>query len=268
MSGAASRQFAIVTGGTSGIGYELVRQFVENGYDVLVAADRADDEALAMIQSGSGGRVDFVQADLSGQGGGVNTLYQRIMQGGRPVDALAANAGIGLGKSFFDQDRHDWFKVVDTNVVGTLELIHRVGNDMRTAGHGRILITSSIASQMPGAFQAVYNASKAFLQSFSYAIRNELKDSGVTVTALLPGPTDTDFFDRAEMGDTKVGANQKDDPAAVAKVGFKAMMAGDGDVVYGMKNKLQAAAAKIIPDDRLAEMHRSMAAPGTAEKVK
>lgn len=260
MSATSSSKFAVVTGGTSGIGYELAKQFLANGFDVLIAADRPfEGPALPGVE-----RLDV---DLSSEQG-IETLYDRIRQTGRPVDALAANAGIGLGHSFFDQTREDWLKVVQTNVIGSLDLIHWVGNDMRKAGAGRILITSSIASQMPGAFQAVYNASKAFLQSFAYAIRNELKDSGVSVTALLPGPTDTEFFDRAGLADTKVGADTKDDPAEVAKTGFKALMAGEGEVVYGLKNKLQAAAAKIIPDDRLAEMHRDMAAPGTAEKVK
>ena len=265
MSATASKKFAVVTGGSSGIGLQLAKQFLSNDFDVLIAADVDVDQAAGELRGG-GGAVDAMTVDLSTLDG-VQALYQRIKQGGRKVDALAANAGIGLGKSFFDQDREDWVKVIDTNVVGTLDLLQLVGRDMRADGHGRILITSSIASQMPGAFNAVYNATKAFLQSFSFAIRNELKDSGVTVTALLPGPTETDFFERGDLGDTKVGASKKDDPAAVAKTGFDALMAGEGDVVYGLKNKLQAAAAKFIPDDRLAESHRGMSEPGSAKKA-
>ena len=264
MSATTSKQFAVVTGGSSGIGFFLAKQFLENDYDVLIAADTGVDKAAAELQGG--GRVESLTVDLSTRRG-VQTLYDRIRQSGRRVDALAANAGIGLGKSFFDQDREDWVKVVDTNVIGTLDLLHLVGRDMRGVGQGRILITSSIASQMPGTFNAVYNATKAFLQSFSFAIRNELKDSGVTVTALLPGPTETDFFERGDLGDTKVGAAEKDDPAAVAKTGFDALMAGRGDVVHGFKNKMQAAAAKFIPDDRLAESHRGMTEPGSAKKA-
>jgi len=264
MSSATIRKFAVVTGGSSGIGFELARQFAENQFDVMIAADVGLDGATQKLNSsGEVGEITSIKADLSTRQG-VDLLYDAILQTGRPVDALAANAGIGLGHAFLDQQREDWLKIIETNIIGTLDLLHLVGKDMRKAGSGRILITSSIASQLPGAFQAVYNASKAFLQSFSFAFRNELKDSGVSVTALLPGATDTEFFERADMLDTKVGQANKDDPADVAKAGFDALMSGEGDVVYGLKNKLQAVAAKIIPDDRLAETHRAMAAPGTA----
>jgi short-subunit dehydrogenase len=256
-----------VTGGSSGIGFELAQQFAAHQFDVMIAADEGLDGATQKLNSsGEYGEIISVRADLSTQAG-VHLLYDAILQTGRPVEALAANAGIGHGHAFLDQNREDWIKIVNTNIVGTLDLLHLVGKDMRKAGHGRILITSSIASQLPGAFQAVYNASKAFLQSFSFAFRNELKDSGVSVTALLPGATDTEFFQRADMLDTKVGQAEKDDPADVAKAGFDALMDGQGDVVHGLKNKLQAVAAKIIPDDRLAETHRGMAAPGTAENA-
>jgi short-subunit dehydrogenase len=156
--------------------------------------------------------------------------------------------------------------VIDTNIVGTLSLIHKIGHDMRARNSGRILITGSIAGFIPGSFQAVYNGSKAFIDSFSFALRNELKDTEVTVTCLMPGPTETEFFDRADMMDTKVGTSKKDDPADVAKVGFEAMMKGEGDVVAGWKNKLQSTVANILPSEMLAEQHRGMAAPGTAKR--
>lgn len=265
MSSTAIRKFAVVTGGSSGIGFELAQQFAAHQFDVMIAADQGLDCATQKLSSSDeGGDITSIKADLSTREG-VDLLYDAILQTGRPVDALAANAGIGHGHGFLDQGREDWIKVIDTNIIGTLDLLHLVGKDMRNAGQGRILITSSIASQLPGPFQAVYNASKAFLQSFTFALRNELKDSGVSVTALLPGATDTEFFERADMLDTKVGQAKKDDPADVAKAGFDALMDGQGDVVYGLKNKLQAVAAKIIPDDRLAETHRGMAAPGTAK---
>ena len=184
---------------------------------------------------------------------------------GRKVEALLANAGHGLGRAFLDQDPADWRHVVDTNVTGTLLLVQRVGRDMRAAGHGRILITGSIAGFMPGTFQAVYNGTKAFLDSFSFALRHELKDSGVTVTCLMPGATETEFFERADMMDTKVGTQNKDDPAMVAETGFKAMMMGEGDVVSGWKNKLQSAIANVLPAGVTAELHRGMAEPGTAK---
>src|SRR5205807_9319123 len=133
--------------------------------------------------------------------------------------------------SFLDQSWEDIQRVIDTNVTGTLALIHKVGRDMVTRGRGRILITGSIAGFMPGTYQAVYNGTKALLDSFSFALRAELKDSGVTVTCLMPGATETEIFDRAHMTDTKVGQSAKDDPTYVANTGFDAMMNGDGDVV-------------------------------------
>jgi short-subunit dehydrogenase len=204
-----------------------------------------------------------VQADLASLEG-VHELYAKI--GGRPVAALLANAGRGLGKGFFDQEFGDIRYVIDTNVTGTVHLIHKVGRDMREQGDGRILITGSIAGFMPGTFQAVYNGTKAFLDSFSYAIREELKDTRVTVTCLMPGATETEFFRRANMLDTQVGQAEKDDPADVAKTGFDAMMAGEGGVVSGLKNKLTTAAAHIMPAETLAKQHRKMAEPGSAKR--
>jgi short-subunit dehydrogenase len=155
-------------------------------------------------------------------------------------------------------------QVVDTNITGTLHLIHRFGNEMRRRNHGRILITGSIAGFTPGSFQAVYNGSKAFLNSFSFALREELRDTGVSVTCLMPGATETEFFARADMLDTAVGSQEKDDPAMVARVGFDAMMNGEGDVVTGLKNKIQSTLANVTPAGALARQHRKMAEPGTA----
>jgi uncharacterized protein len=253
-----ARQFAIVTGASTGIGFELARQCLDNGFDVLIAADEREIEQAASALRQGEGNVEAVQADLS-RPEGVDRLYTAAR--GRKVDALLANAGRGLGRAFLDQDPAEWIHVIETNVTGTLLLVQKVGRDMRGAGSGRILITGSIAGFIPGTYQAVYNASKAFLDSFSFALRHELKDTGVTVTCLMPGATETDFFERADMLDTKVGQQKKDDPAMVAKQGFEAMMQGKGDVVTGWQNKLQTAIANITPADMLAEMHRKMAEP-------
>ena len=169
---------------------------------------------------------------------------------------------IGTSWVRVDDIRH----VIDTNITGTLYLAQLVGRGMRDRGQGRILFTGSIAGFMPGTFQAVYNGTKAFVDSFSFALRAELKDSGVTVTCLMPGATETDFFERADMTDTKVGASKKDDPADVARVGFDAMMRGDGDIVSGWKNKLQSAVANVTPAALLAEQHRAKAEPGSANQ--
>ncbi|MCW4115521.1 SDR family NAD(P)-dependent oxidoreductase [Aurantimonas sp. MSK8Z-1] len=254
------KPLAVVTGASTGIGYELARCCAENGFDLVVAADEPRIEAAATEFRSLGASVDAVEADLATLDG-VETLYAAL--NGRPIAALLANAGRGLGKSFLDQNLNEALDVVNTNVTGTLALVHKVGRDMLARNEGRILITGSIAGFIPGTFQAVYNGSKAFLDSFSDALRNELKDSEITVTCLMPGPTDTDFFERADLMDTAVGQAKKDDPAKVAKVGFDAMMKGEGDVVAGWKNKLETAVSKVLPHGLLAEQHRKMAEPGS-----
>ncbi|MBY4899063.1 SDR family oxidoreductase [Cupriavidus sp. AU9028] len=254
-----ARPFAVVTGASSGIGYELARCCVSNGYDVLVVADEAAIDSAAASLRGPGTDVQSLCADLATPDG-VGALVQAI--GGRAVDVLCANAGRGLGKAFLDQDFKDIQRVIETNVTGTVDLLHRIGREMRKRGSGRILITGSIAGFMPGTYQAVYNATKAFLDSFSFALRHELRDSGVTVTCLMPGATETEFFDRADMADTRVGQGKKDDPAEVAQAGFDAMLRGEGDVVTGWQNKLRTAIANVTPADLLAEQHRRMAEPG------
>jgi len=261
---ASARPLAIVTGASAGIGYELAKICAENGFDLVVAADQKEVEPAAGTFRSLGAEVKALQVDLATIEG-VDRLYDAARSMGRPVEALLANAGQGLGHAFLDQPFDRVRQIIDTNITGTIYLIQKVGRDMRAAGNGKILITGSIAGFMPGAFQAVYNGTKAFIDSFSFAIRNELKDTGVTVTCLMPGATETEFFERAEMLDTKVGAGKKDDPADVAKTGFDAMMKGEGDVVAGWKNKLQSAIANVTPAGMLAEQHRKMAAPGTAK---
>jgi uncharacterized protein len=258
-----SRSFAVVTGASTGIGRELAKCCAQKGFDLLIAADEPEIQSAAADIQTLGGSVEPLQADLATKEG-VEKLYAAI--NGRPVDALLANAGRGLGKGFLDQNPEEWVRVVNTNITGTLCLIQKVGNDMRTRGQGRILITGSIAGFMPGTFQAVYNGSKAFLDSFSFALRHELKETGVTVTCLMPGATETEFFERADLMDTKVGQSKKADPADVAKMGFDAMMNGDGEVIAGWQNKMRAAMASILPADISAAMHKNMAEPGSGMK--
>jgi uncharacterized protein len=258
-----AHKLAVVTGASTGIGLELARECARHKFDLIVAANEPEIESAADELRREGVNVEAVKADLATVSG-VDQLYEKLR--GRRVNALLANAGRGLGKAFLDQDFADIRCVIDTNITGTVYLIHKVGNDMRRSGEGRILITGSIAGFIPGSYQAVYNGSKAFLDSFSYALREELKDSAVTVTCLMPGPTDTEFFRRADMLDTKVGSEEKDEAAEVAKDGFAAMMAGKGGVVSGWQNKLEAAAAHVLPSAALARRHTREAAPGTAKK--
>lgn len=257
-----TRPLAIVTGASAGIGYELAKCCVRDGFDLLIAADRPLAAAASEFRA-LGANVDHVETDLATIDG-VEQLLAALDD--RRVDALLANAGHGLGHAFLDQDFDDARHVIDTNITGTIYLVQKIGREMRAQGGGRILVTGSIAGFIPGAYHAVYNGTKAFIDSFCFAIRHELQDSGVTVTCLMPGATETDFFERADMLDTKVGTKKKDDPADVAKAGFDAMMRGDGDVVSGWQNKLQTAIACITSAGALAAQHAKESAPGTAKK--
>jgi uncharacterized protein len=262
------RPFAVVTGASSGIGYELAKQFAQNGYDVLIAAgDPGIAEAATALSADGGPTVQPVRVDLATHDG-VEQLHREILATGRPVDAVAINAGRGAGGEFVGgTNLADEFNVIDLNVTSTVHLAKLVLPDMVQRGVGRVLFTSSIASTMPGTFQAVYNASKSFVQSFAEALRNELKDTGITVTSLMPGPTETNFFHRADMDDTRVGSASKDDPAQVAEQGFKALMKGDEKVVAGsLKTKAQAVASRVTPDSVKAQMHRKMAEPGSGDE--
>ncbi|OLP62079.1 oxidoreductase [Xaviernesmea oryzae] len=254
---------ALVTGASTGIGYELAKCAAEAGYDLIVVADEPAIRQAADRLRAYGHTVEPIETDLA-TSEGVEALLAAIAAHNRPVDLLMANAGRGLGHGFVDQDLGEIRRVVETNVMGMLALVHPIAGAMRARSKGRILFTGSIAGFMPGSFQAVYNASKSFINSFSFALRDELKDTGVTVSCLMPGPTDTDFFERAHLEDTAVGQGKKDDPAMVARVGFDAMMAGEGDVVSGWKNKLQTAIASVTPSGVLASQHRKMAEPGSA----
>ena len=254
-------KLAVVTGASSGIGLEIAKLAAEEGYDLIVAADTPFVDAGAALKN-LGVEVQSIEADLSTQQG-VRQLLDAV--GDRPVDVLVANAGHGLGHAFLDQSPQDWMHVIDTNVTGTLLLIQPVAKQMVARGEGRILITGSIAGHLAGSFQAVYNGTKAFIDSFSAALANELKDTGVTVTCLKPGATETEFFERAGMEDTKVGQAKKDDPADVAKTGWDAMKDGKESVVYGLKNKAQVWASGILPESATAAMHRAQAEPGSGE---
>ncbi|MBV9759531.1 MAG: SDR family NAD(P)-dependent oxidoreductase [Acidobacteriaceae bacterium] len=266
MATTSTRPFAVVTGASSGIGLELARQFAQNGFDLLIASGGEGIDKAALELETYGVQVQPVQANLA-EHEGTHQLISAIESAGRPVDAIAINAGVGVSGRFIETDLKEEMDMVRLNVMSTLHLTKYAAKTMAARGQGRILITSSIAGTMPTPYEAVYGATKAFDRSLSQSIREELKDTGVTVTTLMPGATETNFFHRAGADDTKLGASEKDDPAEVAKEGFEALMAGKDHVVAGsLKNKFQAAAGYALPDPMVAKAHAGMSAPGSASK--
>ena len=256
-----SDSLAVVTGASSGIGLELAQLFAADGYDLVLAAEDDGLDAAAAGCRAAGVQVWACRTDLASSAG-VQALYEAVLATGRPVDAAALNAGIGQGGAFVDTELDALLAVVQLNVVGTTHLARLLLGDMAARNRGQVLVTSSIASTMPGAYQAVYNASKSFVQSLVEALQEELRDTGVTLTSLMPGPTETEFFSRAGMEDTLLGSGPKDDAGAVARQGYDAMRAGQGRVVAAsLATKAQELTAKVLPDTLKAKMHRQMAEP-------
>jgi uncharacterized protein len=256
----------LITGASSGIGRELADIFGRNGYELfLTADDDLLDKAVAELRS-TGAAVDGHRANLAAPDD-VELLAAWVHDAG-DVQALVLNAGTGTGGAFAGPtELGDHLAVVDVNVRSTVHLTKLLVPAMISAGHGRIMVTSSIAANSPGPYNSVYNASKAFLSSFAQALRDELRGTGVSVTSLMPGPTDTRFFERAGMTDTKIGSGPKDDAATVAAQGFSAMMKGTDHVVAGsLRNKIQSVAGHLLPDPLLAAVHRRMAAPGSGRR--
>ena len=251
----ATRPLALVTGASSGIGRELAVELAARDYDLVLAAEDEDLSTVAEGASRSGVSVVTVTADLATDAG-VEKLAGEVEGLGRPVDVLCLNAGIGNAGPFIETSLEDDLRLIALNVDHVVHTAKRLLPGMVQRGQGRVLITSSIAALMPGPWYATYAASKAFLQSFAEAIRYELKDTGVTVTALLPGPTDTDFFDRANLDGSVADEGPKDDPAEVARDGIEAMLDGKDQVVAGSwRNKVQAMLSKGGSDSLKAAMH-------------
>ena len=261
-----SKKLAVITGASSGIGLELARCSATDGCEIIICADGDDIHQVGEHLAASGAIVTAVKADL-GTPQGVEALFAAI--GGRRVDYMMANAGRGRGDAFLNQSEANFDELLRVNVIGTTDLLHRTVRMMRAQGNGRIMITGSLAGWIPGSYNAVYNATKAYVDLLSLAIRNEVNDTDITVTCLMPGATDTLFFDRAQMLDTPVGKDpDKDDLAMVAKEGYAAMLDGASGVTTGFMNKVQSLVSGLIPDSVLAAMHRKIAKPdGSADNV-
>jgi uncharacterized protein len=258
------RPLALVTGASSGIGFHLAREFALNGYDLaIVSSDREklNNAARALHEMDEAPNVHAVSTDLSTPEG-VEFLYDAIRREGCPVDVLAANAGVGCTGDFArETDLNEELRLIQLNVTSQVHLIKLIARDMVERGEGKILITSSIAALMPGPYYAVYAASKAFLRSFGQAIREELTGTGVTVTVLLPGPTDTQFFERAHMLDSRTAHGPKQSPAEVAQAAVKALEEGADHVVPGVMNKLQAGMGKLMTDKAGAKIQGAQTKP-------
>ncbi|HEY0239509.1 MAG TPA: SDR family NAD(P)-dependent oxidoreductase [Friedmanniella sp.] len=257
----SDRPYALVTGASSGIGLELARQLADRGYDLFVTAEDAAVDARTIELRARGAQVSTFVADLR-TGAGVESLYAAVVALGRPLAVVALNAGIGRGGAFVDNGLDDELDVIRLNVLGTVHLAKLVLDDMVLADAGRVLVTSSIASEMPGPFQTVYNASKSFVQSFTEALQSELAETEIVITALMPGPTDTAFWRRAGLEDSLLGRGPQDDPAEVARQGLDALMAGKSKVAASsLTTKATALAAAVLPDKVKALLHRRAAAP-------
>lgn len=252
---------ALVTGASSGIGLSLARELAGRGYDLVVAAEDDAVHTAAEALGVTGREVLAVQADLA-EPEGVDLLYAEATGTGRCVDVLCLNAGVGVGGRFWETALVDDLRLVDLNVRSTVHLAKLVVRDMVARGQGRVLVTASIAAKAPGPYHATYAASKAFVHSFAEGVRVELADTGVTVTSLMPGPTDTEFFERADMTDTAVGSGRKDDPDDVAREGVEALLAGKDHVVAGaLRNKVMAVGSSVSPDKAAATGMGQMAKP-------
>lgn len=254
-------KFAVVTGASSGIGYELARRAVEDGYDLLICADEPEIEDAAGKLRRLGGTIQAVQTDLATLDG-VNMLWAAI--GDRQIDLLFANAGRALGNAFHEQDWTKIERLIFLNMMQTTILLHRTGLRMQAQGAGRILVTGSIAGFVSGPYDAVYNATKAYLDSLCYALNDEWKDRSLTITCLMPGPVDTPIFHRSD-NDLEASpiakSKMKGDVTDVARAGYDAMMAGQPGIVPGFSNKMIAMLAGVVPQGILAQIHRLGAKP-------
>lgn len=264
-----SGKLAVITGASSGIGYELAVQFAQAGFDLFIVAEDAGIAQAAEELKAFSTEVKSFQIDLASHEG-CEQCYGEIEKLKRPVAAAALNAGVGIDGKFWETDIDKEMNIIDLNVMSTTHLAKRIVQGMVEHGEGgKILFTASVAGTTPGPYMAVYNASKAYVLSLSLSLHYELKEKGITVTALLPDATDTNFFERAEMMDTKVGVEEKDDPALVAQQGFEALMAGKDQVLGGsLKHRIKNAMNDLIPEQTKARRYASGIKPGSAADAK
>ena len=257
-----NNKLALITGASSGIGLELAKQFAQNAHDLILVADDRDglEGAAVMLRELGGGRVDIIVDDLA-ELDAPRRVFDEVQVAGRPLDVLVNNAGVGVYGKFIDNNLEDELAMIELNAIAVVQLTKFFAREMVRRGCGRILMTASVASEMPTPWMAVYGATKAFVYDFAQGLREELRESGITVTALMPGPTDTNFFDRAHANESKILDEKLADPAIVAEAGFKALMRGDDKVVVPLKYKIQSKMTNVIPDKLIARQSRKKHEP-------
>ena len=251
---------AVVTGASTGLGYQFARLAHEDGHPLLICADEEEIHVAADKLRSLGAEVEAMVVDLSTRDG-VMAFWDRFAH--RDVGVFVANAGRALGHAFHEQEWSDIKRLIDLNVLQTTSMVHKVGRKMHDRGEGRILVTGSIGGFVPGPFDAVYDATKAYLDSFCYALQDEWADSAVTLTCLMPGPLETPIFTREgnDLADTPIAQREKQDPVPVAEQGWQAMREGKRGSVPGAMSKAVTMLSGFVPDEILAKVHRMGAEP-------
>lgn len=262
-----NNRYALITGATEGIGYELAKLFAGNGYNLIIVARTAADlqQLEQEFSKEYGVQVISISKDLF-QPDAAFELYDEVKSKNVIVDVLVNDAGQGQYGLFVEQDIHRLLNIIQLNVASLTVLTHLFLKDMVARNEGKILQLASIASQLPGPWQAVYHATKAYVLSFTEALISELKDSAVTLTALQPGATDTDFFNKADMQESKILDSGLSDPAKVAKDGYEALMSGDDKVISGFKNKMMVGMSNVMPESTVAAQMNKMQEPREKDK--
>jgi len=257
-----SKSLALITGASSGIGLELAKCFARDGYHLVLVADDSDGliAAAAEMRELGSGDVSTITADLS-RVSEAERVFQHIETSGRDLDVLVNNAGVGVYGQFIETSLEEEIAMIQLNTLSFVALTKFFAPRMTQRGSGRILMTASVASKMPTPYLTVYGATKAFVYEFAQGLREELHDTGVTVTALMPGPTDTNFFERAHAEDSKILDEKLADPAEVAKAGYEALMRGDAKIVVPLKYKVQTAISQVVPDRIVAKQARKKHEP-------
>jgi short-subunit dehydrogenase len=256
--------YALITGATSGIGYELAKLFAADGYDIIAVARTEEDlnKVADELVTNYGVQVQVIAKDLFGENA-ASELYEQVKNSGWQVEALVNDAGQGVYGLFTESDIDAQMSIIHLNIVSLTKLTYHFLQDMKARNSGKILQLGSVVSELPAPYQAVYGGTKAYVLSFTEALISELKDTDITITALQPGATDTDFFNKAGAQDSKIVADKSklSDPANVAKDGYKALMGGDDKIVSGMKNKAQVAMSNVMPDTMLADQMKKQSEP-------